>query len=53
MNNIPIFKIHKLVGMNVDTIYVFSSEFKKYDSNTLKRTFNENPNDELEEIIQT
>jgi hypothetical protein len=48
MSNIPIFKIHKLVGMNMtDTIYVFNDEFKKHSPETLKDLFDDYSNNEL------
>lgn len=48
MSNVPIYKIYKLVGIDeIETIYVFNSNFKEYDSDDLRRMFEENPQQDI------
>ena len=48
MGDVPIYKIYKLVGIDeIETIYVFNSNFKEYDSDDLRRMFEENPQQDI------
>ena len=44
MNDVPIFKIYKMIGNdNVDEIYIFNKLFKTYRHNELEQMFKSNP----------
>ena len=46
MSNVPIYKIYKLVGIDmIQTIYIFNSNFKDYEEDQLREIFERNPNE--------
>ena len=46
MSNVPIYKIYKLVGIDIiETIYIFNSNFKDYEEDQLREIFKKNPNE--------
>ena len=48
MGDVPIYKIYKLVGIDeIDTIYVFNSNFKGYDEDELRNMFEKNPTGDI------